>query len=181
MATADIRDLNSRAQPLLNAFQRRYPIAGDVGLVAGPEKPLRSAKETVMMVSPRYSGSCAKTFSDNRLIVVDRGDGVESSRHRGRTAWIGKNCDLFRREEELRAFSVVGNVAGGDLGTQPLTQLSLVETGLPGKLLRGCRTRLSQSRIDPETVAKYHKRAIHGSANVIYHLAEELVQCVGIW
>ncbi len=78
--------------------KRGYPIVAEVGLVTGPEEPLRSAEETIVVLAPRHTGSRAKALSDHGLVMVNGRNRVEPPRHRNRTIRIGKDRSLLGRE-----------------------------------------------------------------------------------
>ena len=100
MTASDVRDTSSGAQLLLNAIQRGYPVFVDVSLITGSKEPLRPAEKAMVMLSPRQAPSGPKTLGDQRLIMVNGRDGVETSDHRRWTVWIRKHRGLFSREKK---------------------------------------------------------------------------------
>jgi hypothetical protein len=91
------------------------------------------------MLSPRQALSGPKTLGHQWLIMVDGTDGVKTSDHRRRTVWIGKYRGLLSRKKKGVPRRVLGDVARSGLGTKPFANLSFMEVGLFGELLRGRR------------------------------------------
>ena len=76
MTASDVRHTSSGVRPLADAVKRGYPVCAYVGLITGPEKPLRPAKKGIVMLSPRETPSSPETLGDERLIVVDGRDTI---------------------------------------------------------------------------------------------------------
>src|SRR5258707_10611671 len=135
MTASDVRNTSSGAQFLLDAVKRGYPLLVYVGLITGPKEPLYPAKKAVVMPSPRQTRAGPKTLGDKWLIVINGRNGIETSRHRGRTIWISEHCDLFGSEKKSIASRIIANISRSRLGTKPFAKLSLMEIGLFGELL----------------------------------------------
>ena len=135
MTASDVRNKSSGAQLLLDAVKRWYPLLVYVGLITGSEEPLYPAKKAVVMLSPRQTRTGPKTLGNKRRIVVDSRNGIETSRHCGRTVWISEHGNLFGSEGKSIASGIVANVSRSSLRTKPLTKLSLMEISLFGELL----------------------------------------------
>ena len=102
MTASDVGNRNPGNQLVFDAFQGGYPIAAEVGFVAGSEEPLDSAKQTIVMLSPGNAGSRAKALSDDGFVMINSRNRVETARHRDRTIRIGKDCSLFGRKRKCR-------------------------------------------------------------------------------
>ena len=130
MTASDVRNKSSGAQLLLDAVKCGYPLLVYVGLITGPKEPLYPAKKAVVMLSPRQTRAGPKTLGDKWLIVINGRNGIETSRHRGRTIWISEHCDLFWSEKKSVASRIIANVSRSSLGTKPFAKLSLMEISL---------------------------------------------------
>ena len=53
MTASDVCDASSGTQLLLDAVKCWYPVFVYVSLITGSEKPLRSAKQAIVMICPR--------------------------------------------------------------------------------------------------------------------------------
>src|SRR5258707_11764113 len=180
MTASDVRDTNAGAQFLLDAVKRGYPLLVYVGLITGSEEPLYPAKKAVVMPSPRQTRAGPKTLGDKRFIVVDGRNGIETSRHRGRTIWISEHCDLFGSEKKSIACRIIANVSRSSLGTKPFPKLSLMELGLFCELLRGRRTNIGKRCVNSKLVAKHNERSIYGRPEIVDQLLKKLIESIGI-
>src|ERR1700721_1663071 len=75
---SDIRHGGAAAQPLLNTLEGGYPVLTYIGFIAWSKKTLYPAKETTAMSSPGKSLSGTEALGDERLVVVNRGNGTQS-------------------------------------------------------------------------------------------------------
>ena len=143
VTTSDVGNGDPGAQLLKDSFQGGYPIAAEIGFVAGSEEPLGSAKKTIVMLSPWNAGSRTKALSDHRFVMINSRNRVETARHGDRAIRIGKDRSLFGRQGKCRPYYVVSDIAGSSLRAQPFTELALVQAGLRSELLRGRRSTIS--------------------------------------
>src|ERR1700746_2791129 len=180
MTASDVRNTSSSAQLLLDAVKRGYPLLVYVGLITGSQEPLYPAKKAVVMLSPRQTRAGPKTLGDKWLIVINGRNGIETSRHRGRTIWISEHCDLFGSEKKSIACRIIANVSRSSLGTKPFAKLSLMEVGLFGEFLRGSRPNISKVWVNPKPVAKYNERSIYGRPEIVDHLPKKLIEGIGV-
>src|SRR5258707_3572876 len=176
MTASDVRDTNAGAQFLLDAVKRGYPLLVYVGLITGPKEPLYPAKKAVVMPSPRQTRDGPKTLGDKRFVVVDGRNGIETSRHRGRTIWISEYCDLFGSEKKSLACRIIANVSRSSLGTKPFAKLSLMKVGFFGELLRGRRANISKCCVNSKPVAKYNECSIYGRPEIVDHPPKKLIE-----
>src|SRR5262249_22169664 len=145
-------------------------------LVTRPKESLGAAEKAWVMRSPRQALSGPKAFGDQWFIMVDGPDGVKTADHRRRTVGIGEHRGLFSREEKCVLRRVIGDVARSGLGAQPFANLSFVEVGLFGKLLRVGRADLSKRCVEAKPVAQYNERSVYGGPKVVNHLPQKFIK-----
>src|SRR5260221_850960 len=179
MTASNVRNTSSSAQLPFDAFKREHPILVNIDLITGAKKPLYSAKKAVVMLSPRQTRAGPKTLGDKWLIVINGRNGIETSRHRGRTIWISEHCDLFWGEKKSVASRIIANVSRSSLGTKPFAKLSLMEIGLFGELSRSSRTNISKRCVNFKPVAEYNERSIYGRPEIVDHLPKKLIEGIG--
>src|SRR5260221_12946688 len=119
------------------------------------------------MLSPRQNRAGPKALGDKRLIMVDGRNGIETSRHRGRTFWISEYCDLLGSEKKSVAGCIIANVPRGSLGTKPFAKLSFMELGLFCELFRGRRANIGKRCVKSKLLAKHDARSIYGRPEIV--------------
>jgi hypothetical protein len=132
------------------------------------------------MTSPREAPSGPEAFGDERLIVVDGRHRVETSRHRRRAIGISKHRSLFSRKKKCVLCRVISDIPRSSLGTKPFAKLSLIEVGLFGEFLRGCRANISKGGVNSKPVAKHNERPIDGRTQIVDHLPKKLIESIGV-
>src|SRR5262249_57692976 len=84
------------------------------------------------------------------------------------------------RKKECVRRGVIGDVARSGVGTKPFANLSFMEVGLFGELLRGRRAGLSKRGVESKPVAQYNERPVYGGPKVVDHLPKKLIKGIGV-
>jgi hypothetical protein len=127
---------------------------------------------------PADPGAGAEGLGDARL-GLEAGQGeLERPGQVGQAGRVGQGEGLLLGQAEAPAGRVVGQVAGGGLGGQPLGQVPLGRAGPLGQLGRAQRPGAGHGPVQAEAVAEHDHAGLHGRPQVLHELAQEGVELV---
>jgi hypothetical protein len=123
---------------------------------------------------PADPGAGAEGLGDARL-ALEAGQGeLERAGQVHRAGRVGQREGLLLGEAEAPAGRVVGHIAGGGLGGQPLADVPLGGAGPLGQL--GRAERPGPGPVQAEAVAEHDHAGLHGRPQVLRELAQEVVE-----
>jgi hypothetical protein len=163
VAAANVGDPRPRLELGLDPVPGRDPGLDQVGPVAGREEHLAPVEDLGVLLVPADPGAGAEGLGDARL-ALEAGQGeLERAGQVHRDGRVGEGEGLLLGEAEASAGRVVGHVAGGGLGGQPLANVPLG----PG-----------HGPVQAEAVAEHDHAGLHGRPQVLHELAHEGVALV---
>ena len=172
----DIRDLRPSPQLILDALERRDPLADQVGAVPRTEELLGPEKQLRVVLMPAEPFARPEPLGDLLPVLVRGADDVVAAEQVDRAVLVGERHRLLRRKLERIRSRVVFDVTAGSLGRSPLTDVALPDPAALGNLGRRQRPGPRHGLPQPELAAKHHQDAVHRRAHVGHSLAEELLE-----
>ncbi|MCY1362519.1 hypothetical protein D9M69_492420 [compost metagenome] len=175
MPAAHVGHARAAFQKRLDAFERRNPLAHQVGRVAGPEEALGAMEQGHVVLVPADAQARAHGLDHLGNDLELRHGDLERTGHEGRAAFLGQREGLFLGQREQLALRVVFNVAAGGLGRQPFAQVARVGLGAAGELLRGGGA-FGQRLVQAELVADDDGGRVHHGPDVVDEVTHERVK-----
>src|SRR6516162_1271503 len=176
MAASDISDASAAFQLRHHPVECRQPIADQIVLIAGAEKPSSRAEQTGALVAPRDATAVLERGLDFFQVGLDRRHSAERANHGDRAVINRKDHRLFWRQCELLGGRIIRKVVGGGMVRCPFPQISLIHPRFSGKLVSGHWSFLMQSLIETERITDLDKRYTYCTTKIIQHLADKLMQ-----
>jgi hypothetical protein len=162
----------------LDAVQGRDPGLDQVGPVAGGEEHLAAVEDLGVLLVPADPGATAERLGDARL-GLEAGQGeLERPGQVGQAGRVGQGEGLLLGQAEPPAGRIVGQVAGGGLGGQPLGHVPLGGAGPLGQLGRAQRPGAGHGPVQAEAVAEHDHAGLHGRPHILDELTDEGVELV---
>ena len=173
MPAADVGDLGTALQLLLDAVERRDPLGDEVRLVARAEEALGAAEQAMVVLVPAHAAAAAEGLEDLVLIGVQRSDRVVYAEDVERALFVGERERVLVGQRVAVAVGVVGDVATSGLVAQPLAHGSLGDAGALGELFGGERAGSGHRPVQAELLPDDHQRCADDGAHIGDRLAHE--------
>jgi hypothetical protein len=176
VAAADVGDDRAGLQLLDHAVERRQPVGDQMGAVVGGERPLRAVEQVVVVLVPADAAARLKALGDP-LPAVDGGDrALDHPREVERAIVVGEHERVLDRQRVPVRLRVVGHVAAGRLGVEPLAHVALAGLGARGQPGGADRLPVGHRLVEAELVADRHQRRVERRADLAGHLVHERLE-----
>ena len=176
MAAADVGDHRAALQLLDDAVERRQPLGHEMGAVVGGEAALRTVEQVVVVLVPADAAAFAEALGDP-LPAVDGGDrALDHPRQVDRPAVVREHERVLDRQRVPVRVRLVGHVAAGRLGVEPLAHVALAGVGARRQLGGADGLGVRHGLVEAEPVADRHERRVERRADLAGHLVHERLE-----
>jgi len=177
---ADVGDPAARPQALVDAVEGGDPFGDEVRLVAAAEEALAAAVDDRVLLVPAVAVAAEEALADVLAGAHEPDRHLERAGQEDRAGVVGERHHLLRAHRVPLCAGVVGDVAAGGLGTEPLAHVALRRVRVRGELVRGQRPVVREGAVEAELVADDHERRVRGRAAVDHDLPDERLEALAV-
>ena len=158
------------------ALDRGQPLGEQRVAVHGSVEAGDAAEEARVLLVPRDALARRVGVGEPVDSRPHRGDHLEARHHGGRALILGEHGGGLGGEPEEGGGAVVGDVAVGRLGGEPLLDVAGGDAGAFGELAGGRGLEGAQRSPEAEPITEVHEDRVVGRGLVGPHLSRELLE-----